>query len=161
LDPDSIGSVDPDSESGSDPIRIPFFQFLVIKALDPDWIRIGIQPKMLDPDPEEMNADPQPCFYLQELLRLVKPLAPDQDCDPHHVTVFLQQFFTDDVMKSKGDSPMLFARLKNAFPGNDSLSYLSRFLLRLGVSGTSDQCFGSGLEQFNQVSGSGSEIRDP
>jgi hypothetical protein len=36
-----------------------FFQFLVIKALDPDWIRIGIQPKMLDPDPDEMNADPQ------------------------------------------------------------------------------------------------------
>jgi arginyl-tRNA synthetase len=32
---------------------------LVIKALDPDWIRIGIQPKMLDPD--ELNADPQPC----------------------------------------------------------------------------------------------------
>jgi hypothetical protein len=26
------------------------------------WIRIGIQPKMLDPDtdPDEMNADPQP-----------------------------------------------------------------------------------------------------
>jgi hypothetical protein len=50
-----------------------FFQFLFIKALDPpwirtgsaldpDWIRIGIQPKMLDPD--EMNADPQPCFQL-------------------------------------------------------------------------------------------------
>jgi hypothetical protein len=39
-----------------------FLKFLVIKALDPDpyWIRIriGIQPKMLDPD--EMNADPQP-----------------------------------------------------------------------------------------------------
>jgi hypothetical protein len=35
---------------------------LVIKALDPDWIRIGIQPKMLDPDPDEMNADPQPCL---------------------------------------------------------------------------------------------------
>ncbi len=34
-----------------------FFQFLVSKALDPDWIRIGIQPKMLDPD--EMNAVPQ------------------------------------------------------------------------------------------------------
>jgi hypothetical protein len=28
-------------------------QFLVIKTLDPDWIwiRIGIQPKMIDPDP--------------------------------------------------------------------------------------------------------------
>ena len=37
-----------------------FFQFLVIKALDPDWIRIGIQPKMLDPDPYQMSADPQP-----------------------------------------------------------------------------------------------------
>ncbi len=41
---------------------------MVIKALDPYWIRIriGIQPKMLeldpDPDADEMNADPQPCF---------------------------------------------------------------------------------------------------
>ncbi len=37
-----------------------FFQFLVIKALDPDWIRIrtGVHPKMLDPDPDEMNTDP-------------------------------------------------------------------------------------------------------
>ncbi len=37
---------------------------MVTKALDPDWIRIriGIQPKMLDPDPDEMNADPQPWF---------------------------------------------------------------------------------------------------
>ncbi len=36
---------------------------MVLKAPDPDWIRIGIQPKMLelDPDPDEMNADPQPC----------------------------------------------------------------------------------------------------
>ncbi len=46
---------------------------MVIKALDgsgldpdpdPYWIRIriGNQPKMLDPDPYEMNADPQPCL---------------------------------------------------------------------------------------------------
>jgi hypothetical protein len=41
-----------------------FFQFLVIKALDPFWIRIGIQPRMLDPDPDEMNADLQPWFLL-------------------------------------------------------------------------------------------------
>jgi hypothetical protein len=35
---------------------------LVIEALDPDWIRtrIGVNPKILDPDPDEMNADPQP-----------------------------------------------------------------------------------------------------
>ncbi len=41
-----------------------FFHFLVIKALDPHWIRIriGSQPKMLDTDPDEMNADPQPCL---------------------------------------------------------------------------------------------------
>ncbi len=35
-----------------------FCKLLVIKALDPDWYHI--QPKMLDPDPDEMNADPQP-----------------------------------------------------------------------------------------------------
>jgi hypothetical protein len=38
---------------------------LVIKALDPYWIRIririGIQHQTLDPDPEKINADPQPC----------------------------------------------------------------------------------------------------
>jgi hypothetical protein len=28
---------------------------LVIKTLDPDLIRIGIQPKTLDPDPYQMN----------------------------------------------------------------------------------------------------------
>jgi hypothetical protein len=34
-----------------------FFKFLVIKTLDPDWIRIriGSQPKMLDPDPSQLN----------------------------------------------------------------------------------------------------------
>jgi hypothetical protein len=39
-----------------------FFQFLVIKALDPYWIRIriGLQHHTLDPDPEKMNTDPQP-----------------------------------------------------------------------------------------------------
>ena len=45
-----------------------FFQFLVIKALDPDWIRIririGIQHHTLDPDPGKMNTDPQPCKCL-------------------------------------------------------------------------------------------------
>jgi hypothetical protein len=44
-----------------------FLKFLAIIALDPDpdsdpyCIRIDIQPKMLDPDPVEMNADPQTC----------------------------------------------------------------------------------------------------
>ncbi len=44
-----------------------FFLFLVIKALDPDWIRIriqiGLQPQTLDPvpDPDQMNTDPKPC----------------------------------------------------------------------------------------------------
>jgi hypothetical protein len=33
------------------------------KPLDPDWIRIGIQPKILDPDPYQMNTDPQLCFW--------------------------------------------------------------------------------------------------
>ncbi len=39
--------------------------FLSLKPLDPKWIRIGIQPKMLDPDPSQLNTDPQPCFFLK------------------------------------------------------------------------------------------------
>jgi hypothetical protein len=30
------------------------------------WILIGIQHKMLDPDPDEMNADPQPWLIPQK-----------------------------------------------------------------------------------------------
>jgi hypothetical protein len=43
-------------------------QFLVIKTLDPDWIRIGIQQKMLDPDPYQMNTDPKHRWYLLYLV---------------------------------------------------------------------------------------------
>jgi hypothetical protein len=42
--------------------EVNFFQFFVIKTLDPNWIRIGIQPKMLDPDPYQMNTDPKHCL---------------------------------------------------------------------------------------------------
>jgi hypothetical protein len=40
-----------------------FFQFLVIKALDPDWIRIriGLQPQTLDPDPEKKYGSTTLC----------------------------------------------------------------------------------------------------
>jgi hypothetical protein len=40
---------------------VNFFQFFVIKTLAPDWIwiRIGIRPQMLDPDPDQMNKDPK------------------------------------------------------------------------------------------------------
>jgi hypothetical protein len=37
---------------------VNFFQFLVIKTLDPD----RYSPKMLDPDPYQMNTDPKPCM---------------------------------------------------------------------------------------------------
>jgi hypothetical protein len=52
-----------------------FFQFLVIKTLDPDWIRIGIHPKMLDPDPYQMNTDPKPWYYVLYLLAAVSIFA--------------------------------------------------------------------------------------
>jgi hypothetical protein len=43
---------------------VNFSKFLVIKTLDLDWIRIriGIQPKMLDLDPDQYqkNTDPKP-----------------------------------------------------------------------------------------------------
>ncbi len=47
-------------------LAVIFFQFLVIKALDPDWIRIRIdlQPLPLDRDPEKMNTDPKHCAIL-------------------------------------------------------------------------------------------------
>ncbi len=40
---------------------VNFFQFFTIKTLDPDWIqiRMGIQPQMLDLDPDSMNPDPK------------------------------------------------------------------------------------------------------
>jgi hypothetical protein len=37
--------------------RDDYFQFLVIKTLETDRIRIGVQPKTLDPD--QMNTDPK------------------------------------------------------------------------------------------------------
>ncbi len=43
---------------------VPKLQFLIKKILIffsaenfLDWTRIGIQPKMLDPDPDQMNTD--------------------------------------------------------------------------------------------------------
>ncbi len=47
---------------------------------DPDWIRIriGIQPKMLDPDPDEMNADPQPWRAARQLSGLTSTSYEDR-----------------------------------------------------------------------------------
>ncbi len=56
-----------------------FFQFLVIKALDPDWIRIriGLQPQTLDPDPDpekedclEIKKDSREALYMTKKRRL-------------------------------------------------------------------------------------------
>ncbi len=54
-----------------------FLQFLVIKALDPDSIRIriGVHPKMLDPDPDEMSTDPQPWLWLKMVFTEYKMAA--------------------------------------------------------------------------------------
>jgi hypothetical protein len=53
---------------------------LLIKALDLDWIRIriGVHPKMLDPDPEKMNTDPQPCQKIRKFLLFPFPHATAQ-----------------------------------------------------------------------------------
>jgi hypothetical protein len=42
---------------------LDFFQFMVIKTLDPDriQIRIGIRPKM--PVPDQMNSDTKHCSH--------------------------------------------------------------------------------------------------
>jgi hypothetical protein len=51
---------------------------LVIKTLDPDWIRIriqiGIQPKMLDLDPESVNSDQKDFFqyiFVKKCLNII------------------------------------------------------------------------------------------
>jgi hypothetical protein len=43
----------------------------MIKTLDPDWIRIGNQLKMLDPDPDpyQTNTDPLPWKFAKKLKR--------------------------------------------------------------------------------------------
>ncbi len=59
---------------------------------DPDWIRIriGNQPKMLDPDPYQINTDPKPWFLEGSALE--------------RSTVFLQKtmpiFVFREIMKS-------------------------------------------------------------
>jgi hypothetical protein len=41
---------------------------LVIKTLNPDWIRIGIQPKMLDQDPYQMDTDPETLVIIEAFI---------------------------------------------------------------------------------------------
>jgi hypothetical protein len=53
-----------------------------MKTLDPVWIRIGIQPKMLDPDPDSYQVNLKPCFFLLGLvfwsdLKLDPELTPE------------------------------------------------------------------------------------
>ncbi len=52
---------------------------------DPYWIqiRIGIQPKMLDPDPDEMNADPKKYIFFHVKLQLFVTFNSDQDPNPN------------------------------------------------------------------------------
>ncbi len=40
---------------------------MVIKTLAPDWIRIGIQLKMLDLDPYKMNTDRKPVLRIWDV----------------------------------------------------------------------------------------------
>jgi hypothetical protein len=75
---------------------------LVIKALDPDWIRIriDIQPKMLDPDldPDEMNADPQPCFFFCYLQALGMKLVVRTNNMGRMKAVFTAEIFTESTV---------------------------------------------------------------
>jgi hypothetical protein len=77
---------------------------LVIKAPDPDWIRIriGIQPKMLDPGPDQMNTESvlqirNPAFKVD---RKGIPYAFYSSCKVHNATgfssyrVFLKENFS-------------------------------------------------------------------
>jgi hypothetical protein len=60
-----IRNPDPDPRGQKWPTKVEFFvKVHVLKGWMASFeirIRIGIQPKMLDPDPDEINEDPQPC----------------------------------------------------------------------------------------------------
>jgi hypothetical protein len=45
--------------------------------LSKPWIRIGIQPKMLDPDPDQIKADPHPCLLDPDSTWSAKIVSPN------------------------------------------------------------------------------------
>jgi hypothetical protein len=67
---------------------------LVIKALDPYWIRIriwiqiriGLQHQALDPDPEKINADPQPWLILEMIKGIEIPVKRQNTTDKKNET---------------------------------------------------------------------------
>ncbi len=65
-----------------------FHRVPVIKTHDPDWIRIriGIQPKMLDPHPDSINLGPKHCKNRYLLSDPAKNLRP-KVTDPEHCTL--------------------------------------------------------------------------
>ncbi len=60
-------------------LKRKFFQY----CLSRPWIRIGVQPRKLDSDPDQMNADPQPCLKgksdTAKIEQLQKQLTKDQE----------------------------------------------------------------------------------
>ncbi len=71
LDPDSVRSVDPYPDQD-----IKFWSSQPwIRTPDPDWIRISIQPKMLDPDPNQINTDPEHWFHLTDTIVIPDTIA--------------------------------------------------------------------------------------
>jgi hypothetical protein len=49
------------------------------------WIRIGIQPKMLDPDPYQMNTDRKHYFFFQPVI--------EQCCSVEKNVLYIYLFF--------------------------------------------------------------------
>jgi hypothetical protein len=74
-----------------------------MKALDPDWIRIGIQLKMLDQDPESNKPDPDPTLFA--VLASVQAPELSQDVESLMWTVY---FFHSYLRLSKTISSVFF-----------------------------------------------------
>jgi hypothetical protein len=67
-----------------------FLNFLVIKTLDPDWIRIGIQPKMLDPDPYQIHLK---CWIRIKWIWIHNAMSPRRpQCPPHPIAIHFVYF---------------------------------------------------------------------
>ncbi len=92
---------------------------MVIKTLDPDWIRIwiGIQPKMLDPDRYQMNTDPQPCFYLNLVVFRLHRLSGGRDANelPENRGRIQLRTLRQGLPRSHAGAPTLGGKAANEF----------------------------------------------
>jgi hypothetical protein len=68
------------------------YKFFSIFGHQTPWIRIDIQPKMLDPDPYQMNTDPQPWLCLLKTLHRTFRLQGEASSQTENSSGYMQVY---------------------------------------------------------------------